>query len=313
VDGVKQTPLPGVSMRYSFDKPKAKTKKKTQYYEMVGTRGIWHNGWKASTEHGPMPSDIGHFDKDRWQLFHTDVDRAEARDLAAKHPQKLKDLARLWMAEAKKNNVLPLQDVGVATIHALEYKAALPASGRYVYHPGTTEVPEASAARTLGVSFKILAEVELTEKSQGVIVAQGSRFGGYTLFVKNGELSFVYNFLGIPPEQRLACPAPKGGKHIVGVEFAKKSIGKNLEALGKMALHVDDKSVASGDFRTQTGHYALCGEGLCIGYDGGDAVSKEYKPKFPFANGSVIRVVYDIADDAYVDIERKFAARMARD
>ena len=313
VDGVKQSPLPGVSMRYGFDKPKAKTKKQTQYYEMVGTRGIWSKGWKASTEHGPMPSDIGHFDKDRWQLFHTDVDRAEAHDLAAKHPQKVKELARLWLAEAKKYDVLPLQDVGIAAIHALEYKAPTPESGRYVYHPGTTEVPEASAARTLGVSFKILAEVELTAKSQGVIVAQGSRFGGYTLFVKNGELSFVYNFLGIPPEQRLACAMPKPGKHIVGVEFAKKSISKSLEALGKMTLHVDDKAVASGDFRTQTGHYALCGEGLSVGYDSGDAVSNEYKPKFPFTDGKVIKVIYDVADDAYDDVERKFAARMARD
>ena len=112
---------------------------------------------------------------------------------------------------------------------------------------------------------------------------------------------------------RRMCAVPKPGKHIVGVEFAKKSISKSLEALGKMTLHVDDKAVASGDFRTQTGHYALCGEGLCVGYDGGDAVSKEYKPKFPFTDGKVIKVIYDIADDAYDDIERKFAARMARD
>ena len=312
VDGVKQTPLPGVSMRYSFDVANEPTRKETQYYEMLSTRGIWHKGWKASAEHGPL-IDKGQFDKDRWQLFHTDVDRSEAKDLADEHPEKVKELAELWLAEAKKYGVLPLNDLGVHGLHALEYKAAAPASGRYVYYPGTTEVPEASAARTLGVSFKIFAEVEFTGGSQGVICAQGSRFGGYTLFVKGGQLYFVYNFLGIPPEQRLTCAAPALGKHVVGVEFVKQSLGTNHEALGTMTLYVDDKPVASGDFRTQTGHYALCGEGLCIGYDSGDAVSSEYKPKFPFSGGRIIKVVFDVADDVYVDVERELAAVMARD
>jgi arylsulfatase len=256
---------------------------------------------------------LGKFDQDRWQLFHVDQDRSEAHDLAGKHPKKVKELAALWLAEAKKNNVLPLNDLGPAAFHALEYKVAAPASGRFVYYPGTTEIPEASAARTLGASFKILAEVEFDADTQGVIVSQGSRFGGYTLFVKEGQLIFVYNFLGIPPEQRLACPAPKSGKHIVGVEFVRKSISKNLEALGKMTLHVDDKQSGAADFRTQTGHYALRGEGLCVGYDSGDAVSKEYGPGFPFSGGRVVRVVYDIGKDAYVNVERRFAAVLARD
>src|SRR6185503_19753762 len=121
------------------------------------------------------------------------------------------------------------------------------------YYPGTTEIPEASSAHTLGTSFKILAEVEFTGDSEGVIVSQGSRFGGYTLFVKDRKLTFIYNFLGIT-EQRLSCDAPAPGKYIVGVEFQKKSIGKNHEAEGKMTLHVDDKAMADGDFRTQTGH-----------------------------------------------------------
>jgi arylsulfatase A-like enzyme len=312
IDGIEQAPLAGVSMRYSFDDAKAPTRKETQYYEMIGTRGIWHRGWKAATEHGPL-IDKGQFDQDRWQLFHVDEDRAEARDLAAQYPDRVEELAALWLAEAKKNQALPLSDLGVHGIHALEYKAATPASGRYVYYPGTTEIPEASSARTLGTSFKILAEVELEADAQGVICAQGSRFGGYTLFVKGGQLCFIYNFLGIPPEQKLTCPLPKPGKHVVGVGFEKKSLGPNHEALGKMTLFVDDKAAGTADFRTQTGHYALAGEGLCIGYDSGDAVSSEYKPKFPFAGGRILKVIYDVADDAYVDLERKLAAAMARD
>jgi arylsulfatase A-like enzyme len=313
IDGQKQSPLAGLSMRYSFDDAKAPTTKQTQYYEMVGTRGIWHQGWKASTVHAPVPSDQGHFDRDRWQLFHVDEDRAEANDLADKHPEKVKELAALWLEEAKRNNVLPLVDIGVQALHELEFHAAPPESGRYVYYPGTTEVSEASAARTLGSSFKIFAEVEFTADTQGIICSQGSRFGGYAMFVKGGKLVFVYNFLGVPPEQRLSTDAPKVGTHIVGVEFTKESVSKNLECLGKIGLHVDDQAVDSGRFRIQTGHYALCGEGLCIGYDSGDAVSADYKGKFPFAGGRIVKVIYDVATDAYVDTERQLAAAMARD
>jgi len=313
IDGVKQSPLAGVSMRYTFDNIKAPTTKETQYYEMCGTRGIWHKGWKAATEHGPMPSNQGNFEKDRWQLFHTDEDRSEANDLAEKYPDKLKELQKLWLEEAKKNNVLPLNDVDAATIHTMEFHQEAPASGRYAYYPGTTEVPESTAARTLGASFKALAEVEFTKDTRGVIFAQGSRFGGYSFFVKDGKIVFVYNFLGMQPEQRLSFDAPKSGKHIVGVEFSKESVSKQLETLGKMKLYVDEKVVAEGDFRTQSGHYALCGEGLCIGYDGGDAVSSEYNSKFEFTGGEVIKVVFDVANDGYVDAERKMEAALARD
>lgn len=312
VDGVKQEPLAGVSMRYSFDNANVPTTKDTQYYEMLSTRGIWHRGWKASAEHGPL-TNTGNFQNDRWQLFHVDEDRAEAHDLADKHPGKVKELAALWLAEAKRYNVLPLNDYGVVGIHSLEFKAAEPKSGRYIYYPGTTEIPEASAARTLGNSFKILAEVEFTGNSQGVICSQGSRFGGYAMFVKNGKVTFVYNFLGIPPEQRLTCDAPQIGTHIIGVEFIKDRIGESNEALGKMTLYLDENVVDSGSFRVQTGHYALAGEGLAIGYDSGDAVSSAYKPRFPFAGGRIVKVIYDVAEDIYLDLERKLAAAMARD
>ncbi len=314
IDGVKQSPLPGVSMAYSFDQPATPTAKQTQYYEMAGTRGVWHKGWKASTVHGPMPSDQGHFDQDRWELFDTEADRAEARDLAAEHPERLEQLKAIWFEEAKRNNVLPLNDASVRMMHEeLEFHAAPPKTGRYTYYPGTSEVPEATAARTLGSSFKILAEVELTAESEGVIVAQGSRFGGYSLFVKGGKLVFVYNFLGIPPEQRLECALPANGTHIVGVDFDRQGHGDHGEMLGRMRLHVGDTVVAEGDFRTQAGHYALCGEGLCVGYDGGDAVSQDYGSAFRFSGGRIEKVVFDVADNVYIDVERQMAAAMARE
>ena len=313
VDGYEQTPLPGVSMRYSFDSADAPTQKETQYYEMLGTRGIWHKGWKAVAEHGPVPLNRGKFDEDRWQLFHTDEDRSEAHDLAEEQPEKLEELKALWLEEAKRYDVLPLNDLGIFEFRALEYVIAVPESGQYTYYPGTSEIPEASAAGTINVSYKILAEVEFTESSQGVIVAQGSRFGGYTLFVKDGKLTYVYNFLGIPPEQKIVADAPTSGTHIVGVEFTKERAGEHHEPFGTLKLHVDDDVVAEGEIRTIASRYSLCGEGLCIGYDGGDAVSGEYKPKFEFTGGKVVKVVFDVADDAYVDVERHLAAALARD
>ncbi len=315
VDGIEQTPLPGVSMRYSFDAVDAPTQKETQYYEMLGTRGIWHKGWKAVAEHGPLPSNIGHFDRDRWQLFHTDEDRSEARDLAEQHPEKVEELKALWLAEAKKYDVLPLIDMGTLEfLTKYEFKVPVPASGQYVYYPNTTEVPERSAANVHGVSFKVLAEVELSSDSEGVIFAQGSRFGGHALFIKDGTLMYVHNFLGIPPEQQVAARAPSSGSHVVGVEFTKERMGEHMESHGPLKLYVDDQVVAEEQIRTMTGHFALCGEGLCIGYDGGDAVSSEYAgSKFEFTGGTIDRVVFDVADDAYVDVEQHLAAAMARD
>jgi hypothetical protein len=317
VNGAKQSPLPGVSMGYSFDDADAPTQKITQYYEMLGTRAIWHNGWKAVTEHGPI-SAMSHFDEDRWQLFHTDEDRSEAHDLADQHPEKVKQLVDMWFEEAKRNNVLPLNDLGITKDDLqertkLEFHIPVTPSGKYTYYSGTTEVPEASAANTHGVSYKVLAEVEFDPGAQGVIFAQGSRFGGHSLFVKDGEIHYVVNFIGIPPEARITGPAPGSGTHIVGVEFTKERMGERHESFGPLKLYVDDQVIAEEEIRTQPSRFALCGEGLCIGYDGGDAVSSAYTPKFEFTGGRIVKVVFDVADDAYIDVEQHMAAAMARD
>lgn len=312
VNGVKQTPLAGVSMRYSFDDAKSPTTKKVQYYEMTGTRGIWKDGWKATAVHGALPVNLGNFDKDKWQLYHIDEDRSESTDLAAKYPEKVKELQQVWMEEAKKYQVLPLNDLSITEFHKLEYHKEVPADGRFEYYPGTAEVPEASAAPTLGRSFKILAEVNFTGNSKGVIVSQGSRFGGYTLFAKDGKLNFVYNFLGLAPEQVLTGPLPKEGNHVVGVEFVKEKMSDKNETLGTMKLYVDGKVVDEKPFRTQAGHYALSGEGLCVGRDSSDPVSKQYKAKFDFKGGRIAKVVYDVSNDGYINTEAEMR-RKTRD
>jgi arylsulfatase A-like enzyme len=320
-NGVEQRPLDGVSMRYSFDAPaNGPTEKKTQYYEMLGSRGIWHEGWKAVAEHGPMGG-FGGFDTDVWQLFHSDVDRAEAHDLAAEHPEKLEELKALWMSEAEANHVLPLNDLQIIgnvkdfeTFIKMEFHLPVSPTGQYTYYPGTSEIPERSAANTHGVSYKVLAEVDLTPESEGVIFAHGSRFGGHSLFIKDGQVVYVYNFLGVPPIYRVTAPAPTSGKHIIGVEFTKTGMGEHREGVGPLALHIDEEKVAETEIRTVLGHFSLCGEGLCIGYDSGDAVAADYAgSRFDFTGGEIAKVVFDIADDAYIDLETHLAAAMSRD
>ncbi|HEU0181776.1 MAG TPA: sulfatase/phosphatase domain-containing protein, partial [Agromyces mariniharenae] len=321
-NGVTQRPLDGVSMRYSFDaESDGPTQKQTQYYEMFGNRGIWHEGWKAVTEHGPV-SGKGDYDNDTWQLFHTDVDRAEAEDLAAEHSDKVEELKALWMEEAKRNLVLPLNDLAILSnaedfdlfVNTMEFHVPVPPSGQYTYYPGTSEIPERSAANTHGVSYKVLAEVELTPTTEGVIFAHGSRFGGHSLFIKDGQVVYVYNFLGIPPVYRVSAPAPTSGSHVIGVDFTKEKTGEYREGVGPLRLYVDDQQVAETEIRTVLGHFSLCGEGLCIGYDSADAVAADYAgSNFPFADGEIRKVVFDIADDAYVDLEAHLAAAMARD
>ncbi|WP_374461159.1 arylsulfatase [Microbacterium sp.] len=321
-NGVPQRPLDGVSMRYSFDAASdGPTQKETQYYEMFGNRGIWHRGWKAVTEHGPV-SGKGDYENDRWQLFHTDVDRAEAHDLAAEHPEKVAELTRLWMEEAKRNDVLPLNDLAILTnpedfdlfINHMEFRQPAPPSGQYTYYPGTTEIPERSSANVHGVSYKVAADVDLTPASQGVIFAQGSRFGGHSLYIKDGRLTYCYNFLGVPPLYLISAPIALTGRHVLGVEFTKQSMGEHREGLGPLALYIDDQKVAEEQIRTVLGHFSLSGEGLCIGYDSADAVSPEYQgERFEFRDGEIKKVVFDIADDAYLDLEAHLAAAMARD
>jgi hypothetical protein len=205
----------------------------------------------------------------------------------------------------------------VAELVAAQPEAMIPAGGVYRYYAGTLEVPEFSATNTRARSYKILAQVEVEDEDgdvEGVIYAQGARFGGHSLFVKDRKLWYAYNFIGLPPEQQLVSDREIGpGNHVLGVEFVKESVGERHETHGTAKLYVDDEVVAEAALRTQPGHFALCGEGLSIGRDSGDPVSKEYPAGFPFTGGKINEVEVNIGDDVYLDVEREFAAALARD
>ena len=316
VNGVDQTPLPGVSMRYTFgaDAAAAPTTKKIQYYAMLGTRGLWQDGWKVVTQHGPT-SGVGHFDQDVWELYHVDSDRSESHDLASENPEKLKNMIEMWFNEAGKYEVLPLDDRTAAQILNDPRPTSEPPRDTYLYFPHTAEVPEAEAVSVRGRSYKILANVDLADaKAEGVVFAHGSRFGGHSLFVKGGKLWYVYNFLGIPPEQQIVSSVTlKPGKQTLGVEFVREEGGEHGESLGTATLYVDDQPVGSAKIRTQPGTFMLSGDGLCVGRDSGDPVSKEYPSGFPFTGGTIQGVAVSVGKDEYLDLEMRAAAAMARD
>ena len=313
--GVEQYPLSGVSMKYSFDAdPNDPTQKKRQYYTMLGTRGIWENGWKASAIHAPL-TDKGHFDKDVWELYHVDVDRSESKDLAKEHPEKLQALIKAWFEEAEKNLVLPLDDRTALQICTTERPTEEEPRERYVYYAGTSSVPESVAVNVRGRSYKIIADVEIKDPNcAGIIFAHGSRFGGHALFIKNKKLYYVYNFLGIKPEQKFISPEElKPGKYVLGMEFTRESSGKYGESVGKSKLYVNEKVVTEGPMRAQVGKFTLCGDGLCVGFDSADAVSEEYKTPSEFKGGTILGVGVTVEKAQYLDLEVLARGAFARD
>ena len=314
--GVKQYPLSGVSMRYSFDAdPDGPTQKKRQYFEMMGTRGIWEDGWRASAVHAPMTG-AGHFDEDEWELYHVDEDRSESTNVADKYPEKLEHLKQVWMDEARKNLVLPLDDRTAVEILTTERPSTEPPRERYIYYPDTTAVPEGVAANVRGRSYKILADVEVGDDCSGVIFAHGSRFGGHSLFIHNQKLYYVYNFLGIPPQQEFVSGKElKPGKYTLGMEFIREKAGQYGESHGTAKLYINDKVVAEGPMKAQLGKFTLCGDGLCVGRDSADAVAKEYTPESQgkFTGGTIQYVEVSVEKEQYRDLEMEMAAAMALD
>ncbi len=183
-------------MRASLDDASSPSSRKTQFYAMLGSRSIWHEGWKAVTTH-PAIAGWGHFNDDEWELYHTDVDRNETRNLAAEHPDKVRELVNLWFSEAGANQAFPLDDRSALEILATPRPQLTAPRNRYVYRPGTAAVSEWQAVNTRGRSYVIGALVDIPAPgAQGVLFAFGSRFGGHALYIKDNRLHYVNNFVG---------------------------------------------------------------------------------------------------------------------
>ena len=199
--------------------PSAPSARRTQFYSMLGSRGIWHDGWKAVTTH-PTLSGWSHFNDDTWELYHTDTDRAELHDLAAEHPDKLRELVNLWFAEAGANDAFPLDDRSALEIIITPRPQLASPRNRYAYFPDTAEVPEVQAVNVRNRSFSIGALVDIPAPgAEGVLFAQGSRFGGHALYIKDNRLHYVNNFVGMAEQKIDADPGhpDRGGSDPVGL------------------------------------------------------------------------------------------------
>lgn len=316
VRGIPQQPLEGTSFTAALADPQAVTGKQTQFYAMLGTRGIWHQGWFANTVHAAAPSGWGRFDVDRWELYHIERDRSQCRDLAAEHPDRLEELKALWFAEAEKYQGLPLSDLNV--MEMMNRKRPNLAGDRtsYIYHPHTAEVPLGACVDVRGRSFAVLARVTVDSvDAEGVLFKQGARHGGQVLFVQDGRLHYVYNFLG-EQEQWLSTPDPIPlGEHIFGVRYQRSGIVPGSHTpVGQASLHVDDAVVAAlPEMITQPGAFALAGGGVSVGRNTGQAVSSAYRAPFPFTGGTITDVTVDLSGEPYVDLEKALAAAFSRD
>lgn len=310
--GYPQFPIEGVSMAYSFRDAQAETKRLTQYYAMLGTRAVYHRGWKAVARHGALAGK-GNFMDDPWELYHIENDRSERHDLAAQHPDKVKELVATWFAVAGRHNGFPLDDRTALEIMTSDRPSISRLRDTYTFYPGTSSIPEEVGPNIRNRSYSIVAEVSIeSPEAAGVIVAQGARFGGHALFIKDQRLHYVYNFLGMQ-EQHIASGEPvPTGRVILGAEFTKEGEEPKGVANGVLKLFIGDRTVGEGRIRTQPGYFGL-GEGLTVGRDNGDAVSEEYSPPFPFTGGEFKQVSINVRGDHYVDIEKEALVALARE
>jgi arylsulfatase A-like enzyme len=316
IKGHVQSNFDGVTMRYSFDDAKAPTTRRTQFYTMLGSRGIWHDGWKAITNH-PSISGWSNFNDDEWELYHTDEDRAELHDLAAEHPDKLRELINLWFSEAGANGAFPLDDRTAFEIVMTPRPVLSPPRDRYVYYPNTSEVPESQSVNLRNRSFTIGALVDLPDDAaQGVLFAQGSRFGGHALYVKDHRLHYANNFVGLFEQNVHATEdLPTGEKLIVSASFDKDAEDPPNVATGILSLYHGDKKVGEGRIKTQPGKFSLAGEGLTVGRDSGEPVTDDYPGPEPwaFTGGTIHRVAVDVSGEPYLDLEREAQAMLMRE
>jgi arylsulfatase len=282
VDGVPQQPVDGVSMAYALaddaaDKP---TAKRTQYFEMFGHRGIWHDGWKAVCYHEPGAS----YDTERWELYHADADASEAHDLADTHPERLQAMIRLWWAEAGRNGVLPLDDRrGGALFKSAQFRGNTARRRRFVLHPPISRLSADVAPPTGNRSFTVTAELTLTG-ANGAIVARGSANGGWVLFVQDRHLVFDYNHFHAHTQVRSTQPVPAGPCTVAMRMDRDGKTGVATLSIGG----VDCGSVAIPDMATM-----VSSTGMDVGRSVAP-VCHDYAPPFVF-EGDLRTVTIEIA------------------
>jgi arylsulfatase len=302
VNGVQQHPIEGVSMLYSFNDANAADQHETQYFEMFGNRGIYHKGWTAVTKHGTPWVLAGRktvpLDDDVWELYDTSKDWSQANDLSKQMPEKLHELQRLWLIEATRYNVLPIDD-------RVFEKMNPDTAGRPVLVKGKTQLlfggmgrlSENCVLNLKNKSHSVTAEIEVPESgAAGVIIAQGANIGGWSLYVKDGRLKYCYNVAGVNHYFVEATSTLPAGSHQVRMEFAYD--GGGLGKGGQVTLYVDGKKAGDGHIPMTQPMIFSADDGCDVGEDTGAPVSPDYSSRGNAFNGRVKGVQLAIAEAA---------------
>jgi arylsulfatase len=289
-------------MLYAFNDAKAAERHETQYFEMFGNRGIYHKGWTAVTKHRTPWAAFGEktpaLDDDVWELYDTTKDWSQAKDLSKEMPEKLHELQRLWIIEATRYKVLPIDDRLIEKINP-------DTAGRPVLITGNTQLlfggmgrlSENCVLNVKNKSHSVTAEITVPEKgAEGVIISQGANIGGWSLYAKNGKLKYCYNWGGFKHFfVESATPIPSG-EHQVRMEFAYA--GGGMGKGGKVTLYTDGKKVGEGDIGATLAMIFSADDGCDIGEDSGAPVSPDYGSRGNAFNGKVRGVQIAIADAA---------------
>jgi arylsulfatase A-like enzyme len=298
VHGVAQRPMDGVSMLYSADAPKAADTRTTQYFEMFGNRGIYHEGWVACTRHSipwlmvPLPS----VSDDVWELYKVDEDFSQANNLAAKNPDKLKELQAVFLKEAERNHVLPIDDRRSERFDPQIAGRPDLLGGRksLTVYPGMIGMMENAFINVKGRHHTIQAEIEIPEgkAANGVVIAQAGYFGGWTLYLKDGKPRHEYNWFAIE-RTNIGGDAPLApGKHTISYEFIPDA--KKPGTGGKSILSVNGQKVAEGQIPKTQPFAFSADEGADVGIDSETNVSPDYQPGLPSTfTGKIIKVTVE--------------------
>ena len=287
VNGVDQRPMDGLSMAYSFGDPKAASRRDTQYFEMLGHRAIYHKGWTAVAVH----SRGADFDKDRWELYNVDVDFSESTDIAGELPEKLREMIERWWNEAGKYNVLPLDDRGV--IRSREQPETNRPKTVVTYYPGMPAVPRANMLNIRNRSYSITAEVEIPQSgSEGVLLAMGGRFAGFSFFVQKNRLNYVYNWFGLERFSVSSTEAVPSGSVRLRMEFTTTGPDR-----GSAALFINGKQVGEHTIARLVPVTFGLAEGLTVGRDPSTPVTEGYQSPFAFT-GKIKKVVMELKEDS---------------
>jgi len=296
VNGTEQTPFSGVSFAFSFNDAKASDRHTTQYFEMFGNRGIYDNGWVASTRHSipwlmvanpPLKDDV-------WELYNVEEDFSQANDLAKTHPEKLKELQEVFNREATKNHVFPIDDRRSERFNpTIAGRPDLMGSRTSLtVYEGMTGISENAFINTKGHSYKITSEVELKDgNANGVIISQAGRFGGWVLYMKGGKVKHEYNFFGLEHTNIASTKPLSAGKHVIQYEFIVDA--PKPGAGGTCLLYVDGQKVAEGKI-PKTQPFAFSGdEGVDVGVDNETNVSNDYKERENKFTGKIKKVTVE--------------------